>query len=175
MESGEGRKRWRDGEDSVLMNMTDYNFTVWVVWGSLWKRWWCAGLGGGGRRRSLDGGDALEVEVARRNGGAWREEGGRKRASAVKAKRMGDGRGREGLSRARDSWRFDVGNASPPLFTPTTASESSSRPVDVSFFISTRYRELYDDREWNNPRRGSIRLTLCGLFVSVSVFTSVFK
>lgn len=31
MESGEGRKRWRDGEDSVLMNMTDYNFTVWVV------------------------------------------------------------------------------------------------------------------------------------------------
>lgn len=157
------------------MNMTDYNFTVWVVWGSLWKRWWCAGLrclGGGGRRRSLDGGDALEVEVARRNGGA-REEGGRKRASAVKAKRMGDGRGREGLSRARDSWRFDVGNASPPLFIPTTASESSSRPVDVSFFISTRYRELY--REWNNPWRGSIRLTLCGLFESAFVFASVFK
>lgn len=35
-----------------------------------------------------DGGDALEVEVARRNGGA-REKGREMRASAVKAKRTG--------------------------------------------------------------------------------------
>lgn len=65
---------------------------------SLWKRrwWWCAGLGGGGRRRSLDGGDALEVEVARRNGGAWREEGGRENEQVLSKQK---GWGMEGGAR----------------------------------------------------------------------------
>lgn len=63
---------------------------------SLWKRrWWCAGLGGGGRRRSLDGGDALEVEVGMEVPGEKKE--GEKTSKCCQSKKDGGWKGARGV------------------------------------------------------------------------------
>ena len=190
----ESRKWWKREEgDGVLMNMTDYNFTVWVVWGArqlekvvvmVVVRRSNSGTGGSGRHRRRrrrhrrgrwrwrSGGGSRQAE--------WRcsgEEGREMTSKCCQSKKDRDGRESAGLSRARDSWRFDAANAStlPSRNRSPLASESpdrgqSDRRVSFSFFyFCTPQFCIENYRESGLPSKilesiDSINQSFCGLF-----------
>lgn len=153
-------------EDSVLMNMTDYNFTVWVVWGSLsgWKRWWwwwwwcCAGLGGGGGRRRgrwrwRSGGGSRQAEWR------WPRRRREKTSKCCQSKKDGGWKGPRGVKSRSWLLTFRRWQCLAASFHPDNRFRDHRADRSTYHFLSPR------DREWNN--RGSIRLTLRRLFESL--------